>query len=163
MALVRLMSAGSHPEAQLVKGLLETEGIPCVINSESRNTEMGIEAGFAEIFLLVNEEHLEHSRLLMEARPVTETVESPGVPSEGAVCPVHEQEATGICTRCGTHLCAACGKVGEPPVCEACDARLSQAPRRRTKTRVIALVMLAVLLGVPLLGGLILQFLYSLR
>ena len=68
MALVKLMSAGSHVEAQLVKGLLETEGIPSVVNGESRSTEMGTEAGFAEIFILVNEEQLEQAKLLLEAK-----------------------------------------------------------------------------------------------
>ena len=161
MALVRLMSAGSHIEAQLVKGLLETEGIPCVVNGESRSTEMGTEAGFAEIFILVNEEQLEQGRLLLEAKALTETVEKPGVLPEGAVCAVHELQATSVCSRCGSYLCAGCGPVGVPATCEACGAR--EAPRPRTKTKLIAWMMLLFLLGVPLIGVAILRLIYDSR
>lgn len=161
MALVRLMSAGSHPEAQLVKGLLETEGIACVINAESGFTEMGTEAGFAEIFILVNAEQLEQAQQLVAAQAVTEAPEKPGVPAEGAVCPVHELQATGVCSRCGSHLCSACGRAGVPPVCEACDARLAEQPRSRTKVKAVAFVMLGIFLGVPVVIAVLLRLLYD--
>jgi hypothetical protein len=161
MALVRLMSAGSHVEAQLVKGLLETEGIPCVVNGESRSTDMGTEAGFAEIIVLVNEEQLEQGRLLLEAKVVAETPEKPGEIPEGAVCPVHELQATKVCSRCGSFLCAGCGQLGVPPICEACNAVLSDAPRPRTKTKAIAWVVLVFLLGIPLVGVAILRLFFG--
>lgn len=163
MALVKLMSAGSHMEAQLVKGLLETEGIPSVVNGESRFTEMGTEAGFAEIFILVNEEQLEQSRLLLEAKVVSESAERPGTIPEGAVCPVHELQATALCARCGSFLCAGCGPLGVPAMCEACHERLTEAPAPRTKTKVVAWVMLLVVLGVPLIGVAILRLIYDSR
>ena len=163
MALVRLMSAGSHVEAQLVKGLLETEGIPCVVNGESRSTDMGTEAGFAEIFVLINEEHLEQGRLLLEAKEVTHPPERPGEMPEGAVCPVHELQATAVCSRCGSYLCAGCGPLGVPAICEACNALLAQTPRPRTKTKLVAWLMLLFVLGVPLIGVAILRLIYDSR
>lgn len=151
MALVKLMLAGSHVEAQLVKGLLETEGIPAVINGESRSTDMGTEAGFAEIQVLVNEEQLEQARLLLAATPERAPNLKPGTVPDGAVCAVHEQQATAICARCGNYLCSSCGPLGVPPLCDACTARA--APPTRTKTKVVAWLMLLFLLGVPLIGA----------
>jgi hypothetical protein len=74
---------------------------------------------------------------------------------------VHEQAAIAICSRCGTHLCKGCGPLGDPPLCEACDARLSQEPRPRTKTRVVALVVLAFFLGVPTLIAVLMRVLFG--
>jgi hypothetical protein len=163
MALVKLMSAGSHIEAQLVKGLLETEGIPSVVNGESRSTDMGTEAGFAEIFILVNEEHLEKGRLLLEAKVVAESPERPGILPEGAVCPVHELQATSVCSRCGTYLCEGCGPLGVPALCEACSDRASQTAAPRTKTKLVAWMMLLLVLGIPLIGVAILRLIYDSR
>lgn len=157
MALVKLMSAGSHTEAQLVKGLLETEGIPCVVNGESRNTDMGTEAGFAEIFVLVNEEHLAQGKLLLEAQVVAQAPDQPGVMPEGAVCPVHELQAKAVCARCGSYLCAGCGPLGVPARCEACIAQLAEVSRPRTKTKAVAWMLLLFLLGIPLIGVAILR------
>ncbi len=157
MALVKLMSAGSHPEAELLKGLLATEGIPCVVHGESSRTDMGTEAGFAQISLLVNEEQLDRARQLLEATAVPDEPAKSGKAPEGAVCPVHEQPATRICSRCGSYLCAGCGQLGVPPVCEACDDRLAQAPRRRSKTKVVAALLLLFLLGVPLIAAAVIQ------
>ena len=155
MALVKLMLAGSHVEAQLVKGLLETEGIPAVINGESRSTDMGTEAGFAEIQILVNEEQLEQSRVLLAATPEVEPpIKAGGVP-EGAVCAVHEQQAHATCSRCGNYLCPSCGPLGVPALCDACLARA--APPSRTKTKVVAWLMLLFLFGVPLIGAAVLR------
>ncbi len=162
MALVKLMLAGSHIEAQLVKGLLETEGIPSVVNGESRFTEMGTEAGFAEIIILVNEEQLSQAQLVLQARVVEETPEKPGELPEGAVCPVHEQQALAICSRCGSYLCAGCGQLGVPPLCEACSERLSEKPAPRTKTKAVAWVMLLLLFGIPLIVVALLRILYAL-
>jgi hypothetical protein len=163
MALVKLMSAGSHSEAQLVKGLLETEGIPSVVNGESQRTDMGTEAGFAEIFILVNEEHLAQGKLLLEAKVVSETPDRPGVIAEGAVCPVHELQATAVCARCGSYLCAGCGPMTVPASCEACSARLAETPRPRTKTKMVAWLMLLFLLGIPLIGVAILRLISDYR
>lgn len=151
MALVKLMAAGSHVEAQLVKGLLETEGIPAVIQGESRSTDMGTEAGFSEIAILVNEPQLADARTLLSARAAPEPVAPPGSLPDGAVCAVHEQQAMAICSRCGNYLCTSCGPLGEPPLCDACVARAE--PPTRTKTRLVAWLLLLFLLGVPLIGA----------
>lgn len=154
MALVRLTIAGGYAEAQLIKGLLETEGIQTVIQGESRNTDMGTEAGFGEILILVNEDEFEAARQILEAQPLSETP-SAGASAEGAVCPVHEAAAVAICSRCGSHLCEKCGPLGTPPLCESCDERLSKEPRKRTNTRVVAWVLLALFFGLPTLVALI--------
>lgn len=150
MALVKLMSAGSHVEAQLVKGLLETEGIPAVVQGESRSTDMGTEAGFSEIAILVNAPQLDAARTLLSARAEPDAPVKPGSVPDGAVCAVHEQQATAVCSRCGNYLCAGCGPVGETPLCDGCMARA--APPARTKTKLVAWMMLLFLLGVPLIG-----------
>jgi len=46
---------------------------------------------------------------------------------EGNVCPVHEKQAIAVCDRCGTFLCADCGALGKPPICEQCMARPVEA------------------------------------
>lgn len=149
MPLVTLTAAGGYSQAQLIKGLLETEGIGCVVQGESRNTDMGTEAGFGEILILVNDDQLEAAKEILEARPVSEENAAPGTIAEGAVCPVHEAQAIGICSRCGSHLCEKCGPLGEPALCESCDERLSAQPRDRTNTRRVAWLMLAFMFGVP--------------
>ena len=150
MALVHLMSAGNHVEAQLVQGLLATEGIHAVVHGESRHTDMGTEAGFAEIQVLVQAEQLEAARLVLSAKAVPDGPTRVGSVPDGAVCAVHERAAVTTCTRCGSFLCDGCGATGEPPVCEACLARA--APRSRMGTKVVALVLLAFLLGLPVIG-----------
>lgn len=150
MALVHLMSAGSHVEAQLVQGLLATEGIHAVVQGESRHTDMGTEAGFAEIQVLVPEEQLDVARVLLSAKAVPDGPAAVGRVPEGAVCPVHEGVARATCGRCGSFLCDGCGPLGEPPVCEACLAR--SAPRSRAGTKLVALLLLAFLLGLPVIG-----------
>jgi Putative prokaryotic signal transducing protein len=149
MALVTLTAAGGYAEAELLKGLLETEGIQCVVQGESRSTDMGTEAGFGEIRILVNEDQLEDAKEVLAARPVSEESPVPGAIAEGAVCPVHEAQAIGICSRCGSHLCEKCGPLGDPPLCESCDERLSQQPRERKATKRVALLMLAFMFGIP--------------
>ena len=151
MNLVKLISAGSHPEAELIKGLLATQGIPCVINGESRATDMGTEAGFAEIVLLVPEEAAAQARLLLAAQVVPEPALAPGEVPSGAICPVHEAPAIRTCSRCGSYLCTRCGSSTVPPLCEACQDRLSEKPRSRTRTKVVAWALLAVFFGVPLI------------
>ena len=39
------------------------------------------------------------------------------------VCAVHEKQAVAICARCGNFLCASCGSLGNPPLCEDCVER----------------------------------------
>lgn len=162
MALVRLTIAGGYAEAQLIKGLLETEGIQSVVQGESRNTDMGTEAGFGEIQILVNEDELEEAKEILEARPVADAP-SAGTAADGAVCPVHEAAAVAICSRCGSHLCERCGPLGTPPLCESCDDRLSREPRKRTNTRVVAWVLLAIFFGLPTLIALLLSALAGSR
>jgi hypothetical protein len=159
MALVTLTLAGSHPEALLLKGLLEAEGIPVAIKGESRGTDMGTEAGFAEIQLLVPEEALERARQLLDAKIVKDEPEKRGGIPEGAVCPVHELQALHVCSRCGSYLCERCGPIGVPPLCESCNDRLAQQPRKRTATKTIALLLLLFLLGVPTVAAVIMRLL----
>lgn len=152
MKLVHLMSAGSHVEAQLVQGLLATEGIGAVVQGESRSTDMGTEAGFAEIQVLVPAEQLEAAQLLLSARPVSDVPASGLDVPDGAVCAVHERAARATCARCGAFLCEACGPLGVPPVCESCAAR-TDGPPARSGRKVVALLLLAFLLGLPLVGA----------
>ena len=65
--------------------------------------------------------------------------------------------------RRGRYLCAGCGPLGVPATCEACSARLAETPRPRTKTKMIAWMMLLFLLGIPLIGVAILRLIYDSR
>ena len=52
-----------------------------------------------------------------------------------------------------------------PPteICEACNTLLAQTPRPRTKTKLVAWLMLLFVLGVPLIGVAILRLIYDSR
>lgn len=66
-------------------------------------------------------EYLRNSEVVREGPVPAET----GIQA-GSVCPVHEEAAVAVCERCGTFLCAKCGALGNPPVCEDCLAKPEQ-------------------------------------
>ena len=156
--LVPVHSAGNQHEAVLLREMLMASGIGCVIQGESTRTDMGTEAGFSDITLLVPASQLDDARALLQAEVVRDPAQSIGPRSiDGEICAVHEQPATGICGRCGNFLCASCGPVGEAMLCESCADRPIE--RKRTGTKVAAFILLAVLLGVPALIAVVVRVL----
>jgi Putative prokaryotic signal transducing protein len=148
---VRLTAAANYPESQLLRALLESNDIPCVIQAESQSTTLGTEAGFQDIVVLVPEAHLERAQALLAANIVKEAPVADGVIPEGAVCPVHELPAQAICSHCGTYMCQRCEPSASPAMCESCLERDGDggAQQRRRNRKVVALVLLAIFLGIP--------------
>lgn len=136
----RLEGAGFHPG---VTGAAQVGGFfPGV-------TELNIEVGVPEAEFEQAGVYLLDSRLKLD-----ETAPS-GRIDEGSVCPVHERPAVAVCERCGTFLCANCGSLGSPPLCEECVIR-PEAPRPRpTWVLFTARIWAVVWIGSAVIAGLI--------
>lgn len=76
MALVRLTSCWNSFEAEVIKGALETAGIPCLIQGASfadvRIGGLGIANSACEIPILVNEQDLEDALKTLAEKPNAE-------------------------------------------------------------------------------------------
>ncbi len=149
--LVLLVECSNGLEAASVRSLLESEGIPHVVQGEHHSNLIGGTMLPAYIFprVLVHEDELEKARALLSAVPALAGPEAD--PLEGAMCPVHEQWARGTCARCGTFLCASCQTLGDPPVCEACVEAEKSPPRRGMPALVMLGIPAALIIGVALL------------
>ena len=66
MAVVTLTTCDNSFQAELIKGALATEGIPCVIQGENINALYGA-INALPIKVLVNEEQLETAKAILEA------------------------------------------------------------------------------------------------
>ena len=117
MTPVFLMECGTLAEAESVKGLLQQNGIEVVIQAGGATSMMPHLQQIIPPRLLVLERDFEKAKTLLGSEQVKETT-GPGW--EGGICAVHEQDAVALCTRCGSFLCAMCGSLGDPPVCESC-------------------------------------------
>lgn len=149
--LVLLLNCADGIEAAQVRSLLESEGIPHVVQGEHHSTMLGGMAMLTPIDqrVLVRAEDLERARALLSASPKLDG--EGGASIDGAVCPVHEQPAKATCARCGTFLCAACQTLGDPPVCETCMAAEQVVHKKRWHPQLVLLLPLALILGVVLL------------
>ncbi len=64
--LVVISYPKNETEAQIIKGLLESEGIPVIIKQEAIGKVYGLTLnGLGQIRLLVPAEHKEHAKLLL--------------------------------------------------------------------------------------------------
>jgi len=54
------------------------------------------------------------------------------------VCAVHEEPAVATCERCGAFLCAQCGSLGTPPLCEDCVERPSPPVEGNARAKYLA-------------------------
>ncbi|MDP1824996.1 MAG: B-box zinc finger protein [Archangium sp.] len=143
----RLEGAGFHPE--LTGAAQHSSMMPMLMNVESEVAVPEAEQEDAEEFL-------QESRLKLDG------TEASGEIVEGSVCPVHEQPAVALCDRCGTFLCAKCGSLGSPPLCEECVMR-HDVPRARPRwVTFVARVWFVFWVG-PLIAGAIALLLYLLR
>lgn len=65
--MVRLTTCNSDFEAQLIKGLLESEGIMSMLTNENvTNLYAGIIASWTGIDIMVREEDLEQAKAILE-------------------------------------------------------------------------------------------------
>jgi len=149
--LVLLINCADGIEAAQVRSLLESEGIPHVVQGEHHATMLGGSAMLTPIDqrVLVHESDLEKARALLTATPQLTGDANGSI--EGAVCPVHELPAKATCSRCGTFLCANCQTLGDPPVCESCVAAEKPIHKKRWHPEIALLVPLALIVGVILL------------
>lgn len=148
-----LTTCGDESEAALVRGLLEANGIPCIVQGEQHRSMLGVAGSFIELRVMVPANELERAHALLKSVPQEDPSGSspaatPDPESEDAHCAVHGQRATRTCERCGTFLCASCDGAGTG-LCEDCaDRKSSDAPVRRGRTRkVVAWVILLFMFG----------------
>lgn len=162
-SLVLLKTCGDPVEASAVRSLLDANGIYCVVQGENHRQMLGVVMGGAviEMRVLVPEQELERAQAVLAAEvvppqaPVSANVAPGGVDSEEAVCPVHGERSTAVCSRCGTFLCASCGVTASAPaLCEDCVERQSLATPARWSGQYKVLAVLALVLVV--LFGLVL-------
>ena len=100
-------------------------------------------------------EFLEKSKIELDAPEANASI------VEGNVCPVHEKQAITVCDRCGTFLCADCGALGNPPICEQCVARPVEAKPLPWWVRLAAQIGVTVWLAQLAVGLLLLIVLWA--
>jgi hypothetical protein len=72
-------------QAEVIKGRLESAGIPVLLDYESLGRVMGITIdGLGEVRVLVPDERAEDARQLLEASPSDEAGTAPGEEAEGS-------------------------------------------------------------------------------
>lgn len=142
-------------ETELVRAQLEGAGFhPRVLGSPQASGLMLIIGGFESEVAVPTEEFEAARTYLVDSKLVLDETVPSGVIPDGAVCPVHELAAVAACERCGTFLCARCGSLGTPPLCEGCIARPEEARQRPTWVTATARLWAFVWIGTLLLGAL---------
>lgn len=142
----RLEGAGFHPE--LTGAAQHSSLMPMLLELESEVAVPEAEYERAQDFL-------SESRLKLDG------TEASGEIVEGTVCPVHEMQAVATCDRCGTFLCAKCGSLGTPPLCEDCVVR-HDVPRERPGWVTFVARLWFVFWVVPIFGGTLVTLAYLL-
>jgi hypothetical protein len=118
-------------EAELIRARLEGAGFhPAITGAAQHSSLMPMLMEVESEVAVPESEHEDAEEFLSESRLKLEGTEASGEIVEGSVCPVHEQPAVAACDRCGTFLCAQCGSLGKPPLCEDCVIRPDK-PRDR--------------------------------
>ncbi|MFP2898186.1 DUF2007 domain-containing protein [Corallococcus sp. 4LFB] len=108
-----LTTCGDSSEAALLRGLLEANSIPCIVQGEQHRSMLGVAGAYIEVRVLVLAGELERARELLTSVPQEEppgngAAATPDPDSEEAHCAVHGQRATLTCKRCGNFLCGHC-------------------------------------------------------
>ena len=118
-------------EAELIRARLEGAGFhPAITGAAQHSSLMPMLMEVESEVAVPESEQEDAEEFLTESRLKLEGTEASGEIIEGSVCPVHEQPAVALCDRCGTFLCAQCGSLGKPPLCEDCVMRQDK-PRER--------------------------------
>jgi len=150
-------------EAELIRSRLEGAGFHPALTGAAQHSSLMPMLMEVESEVAVPEgEYADAEEYLTESRLKLEGTEASGQIVEGSVCPVHEKPAVAVCDRCGTFLCAQCGSLGSPPLCEECVMR-HDAPRERPRwVTNVAKLWFVFWVGPPIIGA-ILLLLYWLR
>jgi hypothetical protein len=149
--LVLLMTCADNAEAALIKGLLQSADVHCVVQGEEHRGMLGALGGYIDLRVLVPADELEKAKALLEAEAAEEVPPSPGEHAEDGTprCPVHHRSSSGPCARCGTFLCDACGEAC--PTCEENDKVAAAADARPGRRRRNAVLIFGLLFGLPAL------------
>lgn len=162
--MVILAECEDGHEADAMRVLLDAHGIAYVIHGDTRSSlgsyVVNLAGSRPVIFVAKND--LETATALLQAKPQLDaTVTDPTALLDGNVCPVHEQQAVAICSRCGTFLCAGCGSLGSPPLCEDCLKVDEPKTQRGTLFKAVAAAgLIAYFLPVLLAAAVIIAILF---
>ncbi len=158
-----VFQSSNRAEAELVRARLEGAGFnPSLLGAAQHSSlmpmllELQSDVAVPENQLEAAQEFLLESRLKLDGTAATGELE------EGSVCAVHEQPAVAACERCGCFLCAQCGSLGMPPLCEDCVFR-AEKPRQRPRWVTLVARVSVLVWFVPLAVGALLTLLYFLR
>lgn len=143
-------------EAELIRARLEGAGFhPAITGAAQHSSLMPMLMEVESEVAVPEDEYADAEEFLTESRLKLEGTEASGEIVEGSVCPVHEQPAVAVCDRCGTFLCAQCGSLGSPPLCEECVMR-HDVPRERPRwVTNVARLWFVFWVGPPIIGLLI--------
>lgn len=150
-------------EAELIRARLEGAGFHPSLTGAAQHSSLMPMVMELESEVAVPEFELERAQVfLTESRLKLDGTEASGELVEGSVCPVHEAPAVASCDRCGTFLCARCGSLGSPPLCEDCVVR-HEAPRARPRwVTFVARLWFVFWVGPLVIGALaMLRYLFS--
>ena len=149
-------------EAELIRARLEGAGFhPAITGAAQHSSLMPMLMEVESEVAVPEAEQEDAEEFLTESRLMLEGTEASGEIVEGSVCPVHEQAAVALCDRCGTFLCAKCGSLGKPPLCEDCVMRLDKPRERPRWVTFVARLWFVFWLG-PLIAALIVALLLHL-
>lgn len=141
-------------EAELIRSRLEGAGFHPALTGAAQHSSLMPMLMEVESEVAVPEgEYADAEEFLTESRLKLEGTEASGEIVEGSVCPVHEKPAVAVCDRCGTFLCAGCGSLGSPPLCEECVMR-HDVPRDRPRwVTNVARLWFLFWVGPPIIGA----------
>ncbi|MDP2271342.1 MAG: B-box zinc finger protein [Archangium sp.] len=143
-------------EAELIRSRLEGAGFhPAITGAALHNSLMPMLMEVESEVAVPESEHEDAVEFLSESRLKLEGTAASGEIVEGSVCPVHEQPAVAACDRCGTFLCARCGSLGVPPLCEDCVVRQDKPRERPRWVTFVARLWFVFWVGPPLIVALI--------
>lgn len=162
MALEVVLRTSDANEAVLLCERLRAAGIDAVLHGGAQAGSFGIGQFMIEQQVLVPEEQLEQAKAFCESTLVLDGTAPTGEALPDGVCAVHEEPAVATCARCGNFLCAKCGSLGTPPLCEDCVERPSPPVERNTWAKNLARgYVLFYALGIGVLVLLTLGFLLA--
>lgn len=140
-------------EAELIRSRLEGAGFhPALTGAAQHSSLMPMLQELESEVAVPESEHERAQEFLSESRLKLDGTEASGEIVEGSLCPVHESPAVAACERCGTFLCAKCGSLGSPPLCEDCVVRHDKPRSRPAWVTFVARIWFVVWVA-PLIGG----------
>lgn len=139
------------PECYVVRASLCDAGFDAALQNQGANMLWPGAISVLDVRVVVPDEQAEAALEFLRMQPArAEPVAVLGGLAPDSICAVHEQPAIAVCDRCGTFLCASCGALGSPAVCEDCLA-VPEPPRtKRRWVKATASIWLLLGVGLPL-------------